>query len=790
MSDLGEHLAKAYIDDLKLEIKKEEIEFLDHPAVWLKNHCTPEKLFGSNASEGWLSQIEHKWLPGGAECPSNVKASLELLDHSAIDKGLLYVLLVSGLLEESGKFEKEDDRKRRNKRLDCEITCRLKGDICRFVDDHSGLPCHPVWIVDALVTEDYLVQVEDPLRVALKLRAVIMRHFDRNSYIVGTIGEKQLRRLPRGFAEDLLYECVSPMETEILMDLRDRTVLFDIKAGKCKDIVQSPIYKKMYREEIFWMGPVNDSFMWSILAFIKRFFMLIFWNVAYPFTETYRLIAGQRCSPEVSLLGHWQFFSPISCFIADMTNYVIMVMLIAVCMLQGRPNQESTVELARQFLQGNISLNHSRLRPGSEAGTIEIELEKQTMSLKSWTLFFCLLSRIFIEVYQLSNTLIWTPVSTRCHGVSFFKRFGKKLCLYFGSDLNKIDLFLMGFLTVAYGVEFHYSFSPSVYQSLCVNETGCGENFDNTLEARRVTYRTNFLSVALLLSLIRLFHCAFLFVPLIGPILRSMQKMAEDVFKVLAILIFFSVGFFVPLFAMIQCYLDVYDTNNTISQITSPQKSESSEEGEAFEAMKTPEFGLVTMILSIMEGKLTYSEDIYQSQDKSTSIFFTFIMIFYFMIFGLLCFNLLIALISKRYDRMMESRNRDWRYSQFALLVDYMNIAHDLDKPGGVKCNDGMPFLFPFCLLYVPCRLIARSVRQQCKRKGGDHASGNTNKEGIEMKQATDNLLGDDSSRQVDSETVVDISATSKNLRREVIARVLSRKRQRVKDSSIMKIRD
>ena len=820
MTGVDEKLAKSFLKTLRVEIDEAGDEFMDYPVGWLKeNLCTPDYLFGgdSDAEKGWLKDEinrrkatrkklrdeKTRALENGEdfekedelrECEEDCK----IYDSKDAEE-LSYVLLISGVIKEFKRYEIFDRTRRRIDNNDesltekCCVNCVSQSKCCLYnSNDDLKLQCHPIWILDALVSEEHLQKLEkDPLRAALKLRSVIREDFNEHTspYMYSDMCQERLREVPRIFAESLMNECVSPEETGLLMNLEDKTVLFDLQAGKFGNLVHRPAYKKLYQERIFWEAPVYESFKWSTLASLRRFFLLIFWNVVYPFLELLKCIFSShpKCFKPF-WLNQRRLFSPISCFTADMVNYVIMIILIAVCMLQVQPSQDSTVELAKQFLKGNISVeDHPRFEAGSTEGVVLIELEKRETTLTGWTLFACLLSRIFTELYQLFNKRIWSAVPDHLRKIRPWKKFVKKVLLYWESDMNKIDILLMGFLMTAQGIEFHYSYSSHfVYGKICVSDEGCGDNFDYTLESRRITYMTNSYSVALLLSLVRLFHCAFLFVPIIGPILLSIQRMVKDVVKVLIILIFFSVGFFVPLFAIIQCYIYVHEASNSISSAVNQSQSEASgdaDDTDTFETMKSAGDGFVTMILSIMEGKLTYSEDIYKSKDPSTTIFFFFIMFFYFLIFGLLCVNLLIALISKRYDTMTENKNRDWRFCQFDLLVDYLNL--DMDQNQQLKCNDGMPFFFPFSLIYVPCRLVKKFFCSHCcsgKNKQKEDAGD------IEMKKVPGHgykQIKEDvetgNKKHIPDEDMADQRKENKDkmTREEVIRRVVRRRKKR-----------
>ncbi|KAL5250716.1 hypothetical protein ACHWQZ_G016447 [Mnemiopsis leidyi] len=793
MTEVDEELAKSFLEKMIEDFENGKDEFKNDPIGWLREKlCSPDHLFGGKEVKSWLKEKieleEGKTVKLNAESVNNKKTLVYCHEDA---EELMYVLLVSGIIKVFKQYEKKD-RNRRRKNYEYEpsvekcfvcVDCVSYSKCCRNPDtigiDLSKLPCHPIWILNALVTEEHLEKLEkDPLRISLKLRALIRQDFNENTpYMYSDMCSQRVREVPRTFAESLINECVSPAETELLMNINDETILFDLQVGKFGSIVQRPAYKKLYQERIFWQATVYESFKWSILSSLRRFFMLIFWNMVYPLLELLKLIPYFKCTlkrASCSWLDQRQLFSPISCFTADMVNYVIMIIVISLCMLQKQPNQDSTIKIAQQFLEGNISVvDHPRLKAGNTEGVVLVQLEKKETTFTSWTLLACLLSRLLTEFYQLCNKRIWSALPEDLWNIRTFNKFMKKLCLYWSSDMNKIDILLMGFLVTALGIELHYTyFSHFVYGTMCVKEEGCGDNLDYKLESRRIIYMTNCYSVALLLSLVRLFYCAFLFVPIIGPILLSIQKMVKDVFKVLVILIFFSVGFFVPLFAIIKCYIYVNEASNSIFLAVQQSQSESAPDDNAdtFAAMKSATDGFLTMIFSIMEGKLTYSEDVYKSRDPSTTIFFSFIMFFYFLIFGLLCVNLLIALISKRYETMTENKDRDWRFSQFDFLVDYINInvTHDdsVEKDTyKYKINDGMPFFFPFNIVYIPVRLVCQTL---------------PSKMGRSARQRLDSCAADtEEGKKLTADQSNAVDDPVQNRRKELIKRILERRKAR-----------
>ena len=686
-------LCKKYLEVLdgemckELDKKEEDDKYSSNPEFWITDQCKADKFME------WFDK-EYK-----------SKETSEKKKPSAKDS--FYVHLVKHILKEtktntkkhgvhdgcsSSLFIDSVDKKKNSKAQDVSHSILIadceRGNSedeknteerysRKWLHEKKKKKTHLGNIAVALVTKEHLKLLDDPLRTSLKLAVAIC---EEKLWIMPQLC-KALLDVPKKFVEGLLENCMSLTEIEVLMDIEDKNVLIDLQAGKFYDIVAIPAYKKLYLEKVFWKEQVHYGFLQSLfLSFLKRLMCLVLWNILYPFKIAYYKVIKKKKQESI----HHRLFTPISCFIADIVNYFIMTFLICFVLLHLNPDQKSTIDLISQYRQGNVTLDHPRLSIGTVEGIIKVELEKNPFSLRLGSLLLCLISRIIIEFNQLFNNLPHelhegSRKYEMCGG-NVWCGLWDKIKTYFKSDLNKVDVVMIVILSLAFGYHFHYCFStPSVYGSVCDNNSICDETLDFTIETRRVVYMTNLYSVALLLTLVRLFHGIFLFIPIVGPIVESMRGMMKDVFKVVMIMTFFSVGFFIPLFAIIQCYI-------TVHQIKA-------DENHVFQSMDTPVNGLFTMILSIMEGKLTYSEDIYEAEDEATKFFFFIFMIFYFLIFGLLCINLLIALISNRYSKMMENKNENWKFSQFTLIVDYL------------AQKKKMPFLFPFSLLYFFFRI-------------------------------------------------------------------------------------
>ena len=670
---LGDEFTKKVQDEVANDIKS----FRENPVKWLKDEghlCSVDKIFVDQECP------DHEGLP---DIWSNFYES-EKQKAIDIDNDTLYVMLVSGILKMAIKSLKEKSEKKRK--------------------------CHPMVIAAALVTEDHLKKAKNPMKVALKVRAAIRNVWGKRSRaLYSEVYEEDIRKTPRVFAEKLLKKCVSLQETAALIDVTDVEVLTALSEGKFRRVTQDYAFKKLTRDRVFWGTRCYESdWRFFLIDCPIRFGLVLFWNMLY-FLEviTCGCVQFKRLNEQRKML-----FSPVSCFFADILNYIIMVLIIGIVLMQKGAGiaQESTVELTRQYIQGNISIeDEPRLINGSTPGITLVELEKNPMSFFGFLLALCLVSRTITELLQLFDRDVFLAVPKKLRGgiVSYpmLKQIRKRFKIYIHSDMNKIDLLLMCILTLALCIDIHYSFfSKAVYGRICATEE-CDEELDYSLEARRVIYMINLYSIAVLLSMVRLFYCLFEYVSIIGPMLRSMQLMI----KVLIILVFLSIGFFIPLLKITRTYRSVAITSKIKSEIV----SEDDDDDETFKSMESFHGGIYTMIFSLMDGQLSNADDVYMSKDQSVNVFLFIIVISYFLAVGLLCFNLLIALVTKRYDTTVENKNREWEFSKYQLIMNYLCL--DETAAADETRNDGMPFIFPFTFLYIPPRLLARICGKKVK---------------------------------------------------------------------------
>jgi len=102
---------------------------------------------------------------------------------------------------------------------------------------------------------------------------------------------------------------------------------------------------------------------------------------------------------------------------------------------------------------------------------------------------------------------------------------------------------------------------------------------------------------------------------------------------------------------------------------------------------------LVTLVWTMFGGlDVEHRSNLHRSRDTLTTVFIVILLVLYAIILGLLCMNLVIAIIVDVYSKVTADKYADWRFSQFECIIDYS---------GGSNEGDGMPFLFPMCIPYI-----------------------------------------------------------------------------------------
>ena len=484
-------LAKKFITKIQLqeEIEKDEKSFKESPVKWLNgegNICSVDKVLGKkpdskNKQPDSRNKQPEKQAPTLRSIwtdlyddPSNSKKQINDSKESSYNKSLSdgYVQLN---LDAPRKPNKEKPTEIDDDRLYVMLVCGILKEAKKPFDlydekeSKKGKYCHPMVIAAALVTEDHLKGAENPMNVALMVRAAIrniwgkrsseiLPNLLRSNILYSNIYEEDIRNIPRDFAEGLLKECVTLNETRALIDVTDVKVLYALAEGRFRRVTQDYAFKKVTRE-IFWASIPSDSFWKFCLSVLQRLLLIIYGNILY-FVEIITFgkvkISSCCCCKEVEVRK--QFFSPVSCHIADIVNLLIIVALISTVLHQKGTSsaQERTLDqLVRQYREGKISIEDDpRLKNGSTPEITQVELEKDPFSTAGFTLLFCFVSRLMTIILKFSKKMnnFFSTAFVRAVGTRTLRCFTK----------FKYYNFAILFLFIALSIDLCSSYSESI----------------------------------------------------------------------------------------------------------------------------------------------------------------------------------------------------------------------------------------------------------------------------------------------------------------------------------------
>jgi len=218
----------------------------------------------------------------------------------------------------------------------------------------------------------------------------------------------------------------------------------------------------------------------------------------------------------------------------------------------------------------------------------------------------------------------------------------------------------------------------------------------NSIVPELLTYTIYLYSAGAVFALLHFLHTSTIHIPGIGPLLIAMRRMFKDITRVILIFIFFIVGFLAPMHGMVSCY-------RAANAMTA---------GDArghFDTYKSLPRTMITLIWG-MFGGLSFSEKntLYEVEDTQTTIFMTGLLVVYAIIMGLMCMNILIAMMCSTYSLVTANKSVDWRFEQFESIMEYNATTNT---------GNGMPFLFPLCIPYIVFYMAAKSCQKQKKSK-------------------------------------------------------------------------
>ncbi|KAL5260881.1 hypothetical protein ACHWQZ_G006799 [Mnemiopsis leidyi] len=535
----------------------------------------------------------------------------------------------------------------------------------------------PILLLQKIVRVKILRERRDPMRTALKLqyhlREYAQMENDRNSIYDRRIEE--LEGVLRDFVITLIKACVTPVEVTRLMRLDDDTMFLDVLKSKNKRLVASKMYQKVVWQK-FW-GSENSTDKRTrksvkIAYALKRLTNFFFWNIFYL-----PLALLSRCTSNVEQRRKRRdiFFSPFSSYLADLLNYSILIALLLVVTLTTVPNPRPVHLLIHQLKAGNITAENNESFRVEGDGRILVKLSTPTIPFLEWTLWTAIFSRILTEFYQASQKKGSTATL--------------KLKKYINSFSNLNDVVLLLLLLTGMICKLNVYVSSIVW--------GVFHPIDNKqYVSKRLIFTIYFYSTAAVMALVHLLQISTIHIPGMGPLLRAIRKMSSVIGRVIFLFVFFIVGFIVPMRSMVSCYRAVHGIDGI-------------DDDDDFYSFGSVGNTVLTLVWS-MFGGLAYNhkENLYKSRDTATTFFMSFLLVVYAVLLGLMCMNLLIAIMCSAYSEVNMDKFADWRFSQFESIMEYNAVTNE---------GHGMPFLFPFCIPYIIFSLITMPCRRRRLRK-------------------------------------------------------------------------
>ena len=146
-------------------------------------------------------------------------------------------------------------------------------------------------------------------------------------------------------------------------------------------------------------------------------------------------------------------------------------------------------------------------------------------------------------------------------------------------------------------------------------------------------------------------------------------------------------------------------------------------------------------------------------------MFMSFLLVLYAVLLGLMCMNLLIAIMCSAYSKVNADKFADWRFSQFESIMDYNAVTNE---------GHGMPFLFPFCIPYIVFNLIIKPCKKRRLRKRKTERAGDNHFARFLCQYRKIELEDSSTSSESEQETETELSdSTNHSSRRNKIKRMV-----------------
>lgn len=539
----------------------------------------------------------------------------------------------------------------------------------------------PILLLNKFVTKRVLMECRDPMRTSLRLQSLLLKYAkienDNNSIYDRSIEELDL--IPREFAVSLMNACISPFEVIKLMRLDDDTMLQDVLESGNVDLVACKMYQKVVWQK-FWgselEGIITEKHArrgkyTQTIYVCKRVVIFLFWNIFY--------MPASLFGGDMSKLRKRRsvFFSPFSSYLADLLNYNLLVSFLLWVILTTVPDPgraQANMEKLTGIREEEIDVDYRY----SEDGSLMMRLPVPEIPLSEWLLWTAIFSRALTEFFQAYEKKGET--------------LKEKLTGYFGSFYNVTDVFLLLFLFTGMAsklITFFRAWCFGIYVKI-------EDDPEIELVPHELIFTIYFYCSGAIVALVHLLQVYTIHIPGLGPLILAAKRTFVEVSGLIFIYLFVIAGFLIPIVGMMTCYrvvhgIDGVDDDNDFYYFASF--------GDA----------VVTLVWNMFGGlDVEHRANLHRSRDTVTTVFMVILLVLYSVILGLLCMNLVIAIIVDVYSKVTSDKYADWRFSQFESIIDYN---------GGSNQGDGMPFLFPMCIPFILYAIIFQPCREKSRQK-------------------------------------------------------------------------
>ena len=550
----------------------------------------------------------------------------------------------------------------------------------------------PILLLQKFVTRRALMQCRDPMRTALRLQCHLLEYAkienDNNSIYDRSI--EALEKIPKRFALSLLEACVTPIEVIKLMKLDDDTMFQDVLQSNNVELVASKMYQKVVWQK-FWgseaivLKKAQSARCTQTIYVAKRVAIFIFWNLFYiPMIILSKDEERKRKRKAI-------FFSPFSSYLADLLNYSMLIAFLLVNILISVPDPEIAIranDLRQKLKEGEITVESNPNFKMGDDGNVMLRLENPEIPSSEWLLWASIFARILTECYQ-----------------AYCKK-GKtvqaKLRRYFTSFCNIADVFLLlllltGMVSKLY--MFVQSWAFGVYVVIDADDVDASVEYVQ----HELIFTIYFYCTGAVVALVHLLQVYTIHIPGLGPLILSAKRTFVEVSGLVFIYLFIIMGFLIPIVGMMTCYRVVHDIDGV-------------DDDDDFYYFASYGKAAVTLVWTMFGGlDVEHRSNLHRSRDTVTTVFMAILLVLYAIILGLLCMNLVIAIIVDVYSRVTSDKYADWRFSQFESIIDYS---------GGSNEGDGMPFLFPICIPFIVYSMISQQGKEN-KHQKMNHVVGN-----------------------------------------------------------------